>query len=391
MWFTSVQIGTSTIGLMIDVFHWVWATEWTLFCVEIIAGYTFYRYHTHLSDKANMGLLVVYSLAAWGSLFWINGILSWQLTPNGWLDSGSVWAGFFNSSFWPSLVYRTAVSLTIASLVACVFINLMKDTDVADRRVLINRAAQFLWAMVPMPVVGLWYLATFPPDSQSWLQGGSIAMTLFLALAIGASTLLGLYAVFGLLIRRLYINVSTALLLVALAFGATAGGEFVREGVRKPYTIRGTLYSNSIREGDVQHLREIGSVTNDPYPLRDASAYFNANLALGAKVYRFQCSPCHTLEGANGLSHLTATWSADQLRHNIAMLQRTKAFMPPFAGTPEELEALVFFLSWVNVGRPDVWPWETTDEDLNRIRHWLDEAGTGPGSEVDVYRSNTGG
>ena len=41
---------------------------------------------------------------------WVNGILSWQLTPGRWLGGGGVWAGFFNASFWPSLLFRTAVS-----------------------------------------------------------------------------------------------------------------------------------------------------------------------------------------------------------------------------------------------------------------------------------------
>ncbi len=50
-------------------------------------------------------------------------------------------------------------------------------------------------------------------------------------------------------------------------------------------------------------------------------------------VYRFQCSVCHTYDGANGLLELTGTWTLDQKRLNIAQLQRTKPFMPPFAGT----------------------------------------------------------
>jgi cytochrome d ubiquinol oxidase subunit I len=28
---------------MIDEFHWLWATEWVFFFVEVIAGYTFLR------------------------------------------------------------------------------------------------------------------------------------------------------------------------------------------------------------------------------------------------------------------------------------------------------------------------------------------------------------
>ena len=69
MWFTTIQISPRTIGVMVDEFHWVWATEWTFFCLEVAAGYAFYRYGCGLSDRARLGLLATYSFAAWMSLF----------------------------------------------------------------------------------------------------------------------------------------------------------------------------------------------------------------------------------------------------------------------------------------------------------------------------------
>lgn len=375
MWFTTIQISPRTIGLMVDAFHWVWATEWTFFCVEIIAGYAFYRYAARLSDRARMGLLVTYSLAAWASLFWINGILSWQLTPGEWLATQNVWDGFFNPGFWPSLLYRTIVSITIAGLVACVVINSFTELTRDERTELITRAARPLVMMLFMPALGVWYLWTFPPDSRSWVMGGSAAMTLFMAGAVGASLLIGAYALVAMVGQRLYINGATATLLCALALQATAAGEFVREGVRKPYTVRETLYSNSITRDEVVALREVGSVTADPYPLRDAAQYPNDQLRLGAKVYRFQCAVCHTVDGANGLTHLTGTWSLTQKRMNIAKLQHTKPFMPPFAGTPEELEALVQMLGWINASRPANWPTSDDPDAIRDISAWLDQAG----------------
>ncbi len=380
MWFTSIQISPRTIGLMVDEFHWVWATEWTFFCLEIVAGYAFYRTCDRLSDRTRMRLLVVYTLAAWFSLFWINGILSWQLTPGGWLETGDVWAGFFNSSFWPSLLFRTVVSMTIASLVACVVLNTMGELDRSARASLIHRAAHMLVPMFTMPVLAIWFLAAIPPDSRSWVLGGSAAMTLFMFLSAGASLLIGGYALFGLIRKKLYINGATATLLCALALGATAGGEFVREGVRKPYTVRETLYANSIEPSEIARLRSIGSVTHDPYPLKDAASYANEQLRLGARVFRFQCSVCHTIAGANGLKHLSGSWTTEQKRMNIAKLQHTKTFMPPFAGTARELEALVQLISWVNVGRPAEWRQSGDGAVLRQIEGWLLEAGTEPGS-----------
>jgi mono/diheme cytochrome c family protein len=201
-------------------------------------------------------------------------------------------------------------------------------------------------------------------------------MTLFLNLAAGASTLVGLYALFGLLRRRTYINGATAALLAALAFGATAGGEFVREGVRKPFTIRRFLYSNAVTTSELPQLRRKGCVTEDPFPLARPETYPNDQVRLGRKVYRFQCSVCHTISGMNGLTHLAGTWAPDQMRMNIAKLQHTKPFMPPFAGNANELEALVQMLRWEVAGRPETWPLSTDEAARARILRWLEEAGT---------------
>ncbi len=377
MWFTTIQVSPRTIGMMVDEFHWVWATEWTFFCVEVVAGYAFYRYAPRLADRDRMTLLVLYSLAAWGSLFWINGILSWQLTPGTWPESRAVWVGFFNPSFWPSLLYRTAASMTIAALVACVVVNTMTGLDREGRRGLINRCAHFLASLAAMPLLGLWYLASIPEDSRSWVLGGSAAMTLFLGLAVATSTLIGGYAVVGLLAQRLYINGATATLLAALAVMASAGGEFVREGVRKPYTIRRVLYSNAIEPGLVARLREVGCVTHDPFPLRDAAAYPTEQLRLGARVFRVQCQVCHTISGVNGLVHLAGPWTTGQKRLNIAKLQHTKSYMPPFAGTPIELEALVQLVEWEHAGRPRTWPGTAEPDRVHaEIARFLQEAGT---------------
>jgi len=381
MWFTTIQISPRTIGMMVDEFHWIWATEWTFFCLEVVAGYAYYRYAARLSDASRLWLLVLYSIAAWFSLFWINGILSWQLTPGGWAEQG-VWAGFFNASFWPSLVFRTITSMTIAALVACVIINAIAGLEREDRAALIHRAAHFLAPMALMPLLGVWYLVAIPEDSRSWVLGGSAAMTLFMSVAVGASALIGGYALIGLLKQRLYVNGATATLLVALAFVATAGGEFVREGVRKPYTVREALFSNSIRPEEVARLRAIGSVTEDPYALRDAERYPNDQLRLGRKVFRFQCSVCHTMDGANGLTHLAGTWMTPQKRLNIAKLQHTKPFMPPYSGNAEELEALVQLLEWQVAGRPQRWPVSDDPAVLAEIGRWIEEAGVQAGGRM---------
>jgi cytochrome bd ubiquinol oxidase subunit I len=372
MWFTTIQVGARTIGLMVDEFHWIWATEWAFFFLEVIAGYTFLRWGDRLEPRARLAVLGLYTVAAWGSLFWINGILSWQLTPGGWATGGGVWAGFFNPSFWPSLLFRSVVALTLASLVAILVINAL-DLPREHKRKLIHRAARFMAPMAAMPLLALWYLAVIPDDSRSWLMGGSIAMTMFVGIAAGASVLIGAYAAVGVLLKKLYVNAATAALLLALAFGATAAGEFVREGARKPYTVRGALYSSSITPAEVARLRTEGVLAHDPWPLADAARYPTPQLAHGARVYRALCSVCHTIGGANAVVHLTQTWTDEQLRLNIAKLQRTKGFMPPFAGNADDVEAIAQLIRWEGAGAPTAW---TDTPTAPEIQRWLDEVGT---------------
>jgi mono/diheme cytochrome c family protein len=165
-------------------------------------------------------------------------------------------------------------------------------------------------------------------------------------------------------------------LLLLLAFGATAGGEFVREGSRKPYSIRYVLYSNSIRPNEVALLRQRGAVSDDPYVVHGADRLPNDQLRHGAKVYRRLCSVCHTIDGTNGLTHLTAEWQVDQMRLNVAKLQHTKPFMPPFAGNAADVEALVQYLNWHKSSKPNDWPISLDQDVIEQIQRWLDEAGT---------------
>jgi cytochrome bd ubiquinol oxidase subunit I len=236
--------------------------------------------------------------------------------------------------------------------------------------------------MVLIPVLAIWLLASIPPDSRSWVLGGNVTMTMVMGIGIGASLLIGVYALGAFWYSKFYLNGLTSALLCTIAFAVTAGGEFVRESVRKPYSIRQVLYSNFLRQDELERLRATGSIAADPYPLCDSRYYPNEQLKNGAKVYRFQCSVCHTCDGATGLLDLTGTWTLDQKRMSIAQMQRAKGFMPPFAGTAADLEALVQFLSWRHAGTPREWTASDDPATLAKIQIWLDQVGIRPGIEL---------
>jgi hypothetical protein len=137
--------------------------------------------------------------------------------------------------------------------------------------------------------------------------------------------------------------------------------------------VRGVLYSTSITPAEVGDLRVRGVTVDDPYPLRDDARYANDQLRRGAKVERALCDACHTMHGSNALVELTRSLTDDQFRLDVAKLQHTKAFMPPFAGNADDVEALVQFIRWETQGAPAAWPVTQTPADIAR---WLDEAGT---------------
>ena len=79
------------------------------------------------------------------------------------------------------------------------------------------------------------------------------------------------------------------------------------------------------------------------------------------------------MRGGNALVELTRSLTDDQLRLDVAKLQHTKAFMPPFAGNADDVEAFVQLVRWETHGAPATWPVTTTPPELAL---WLDEAGT---------------
>ena len=348
MWFTTIQVSPRTIGLMVHAFHWLWAIEWTFFCLEIASGYLFYRYGPRLPDRGRMTLLVTYSFAAWFSLFWINGILSWQLTPGRWHETHNVWDGFFNPSFWPSLLFRTVTSMTIAALVACVVANILPRLEREDREQIVHRAARFLVPMVLMPLLAVWYFLAIPrrqPLVGAGRQRGDDAV---LCLGRrGSSVLVGAYALFGPgAAAALHQRGDGPALVVAGLRGDRGRRVRPRRRAQAVHDPAPALFQLDHR-GEVEgaprarlHDRRSLSAAKCR-PVSDSSSSRK-----GRRSFRNLCSVCHTVDGANGLMHLTGTWSAEQMRLNIAKLQRTKPFMPPFAGNAEEVEALVQWLRW---------------------------------------------
>ncbi len=345
IWFVIAIASPEAITVLIRQFVWAWATEWVFFIVEITSGYVYYFYWDRMSPKTHVRVGIVYAVSAWMSLFVINGILTFMLTPGDWLATGSFWDAWLNPTFWPSLFLRTVSALALAGIFVAVVANLDRSLDREKGRHIIEAGSVFLVPLALMIPLSVWYFAVAPHKASQLALGGAVAMTMFFGFGILASTLVGLYAYFGLIKNRRYINLETALLLAAIAFVATASMEYVREGIRKPFIIYDYMYANGLKVDEVDKINQSGFFEAKPVVAHEFDHLAATPEERGRVIYQVECQRCHAVDGYNAIRPLIATWDAEMIKFNTRRLNRLKGFMPPFAGSESDLNDLVAYLS----------------------------------------------
>jgi mono/diheme cytochrome c family protein len=285
----------------------------------------------------------IYFVAAWLSLFVINGIIGFMLTPGGWIADGSYWSGFFNPSFWPSLFFRTFVSLMLAGVYAFITTSFLKDlrlktvmTRYSSRWILLS-----LFAALPS---GYWYLSILPNQARALVDGASPT--------IQVAVKFGLYGVIVLLVATLslllfkpsYHTKSASFLVIVSAFLFMGSFEWTREASRRPYVIGGYMYSNAILEKNLAEITMEGFLHEARWvSTREARA--DNQLEAGREIFRNQCYSCHTVRGINNpIVVRTASMDYPALVNYLGRMHEIRYFMPPFAGNEAERKALAYFI-----------------------------------------------
>lgn len=297
IWVVAGLISPGAISALIQEFVWGWAIEWTFFLVEIIAALLYYTTWGRITRRAHLAIGWVYVVSAYLSLVVINGIITFMLTPGRWLETGAFWDGFFNPTYWPSLMLRTGIC---AMMAAAVMLLVVQRAERGDR----PRLARFLgWWMTVGAVLAYggyrWWEAALPDHVASLFRGATplletLAATRSLTLwALAAALLLG-----GVLMVAWPRAGRTApAIAVAVAVVAFFGGyERLREGVRKPFLIHGAVFSNGLRVADIEAVNRGGVTGHTGWVLVRAGERPSPE-AFGEQLFRQQCSSCHTLDG----------------------------------------------------------------------------------------------
>jgi hypothetical protein len=330
--------------VLIHTFVFAWAAEWVFFLLEIVALFLYAYTFGRMAAGPHQLLGWIYFGAAWMSLFIINGVIDFMLTPGTWPQDNNFWSGFFNPTFWPALFFRTFFALIIAGL-----FGLMTAAWIREER-LRTRMVRFcaLWLLAPLVFFiasAWWYKAALPAEVQEMIFQRMPEMRAILdGFLLGAPVLL-----FGglLLVLRLPAALAKTLAVLLLLIGQLYMGlfEFIREGGRRPYIIRDVMYSTSIRPEDEQRLQQAGVLRSARWVRHREITDENRSEA-GRELYNLLCLSCHAIGGPmRDIRPLTATFTSEGLDALLSGMDLFYPAMPAFAGTPEERAVLADYIA----------------------------------------------
>ena len=343
IWFAIGLAHPAGTSLLIRNFVFGWAIEWCFFLVEVAAAMIYYYGWDRLSPKTHVKVGWIYFISAYMSLVVINGILAFMLTPGRWLETGRFWDGFFNPSYFPSLLLRTGVAISLTGLYVLLTASMLKVE--AQRARMVRLASRWVFAGLGiMPLAGLWYLFAIPAGARHIAFGGAPAVTIFLFASLGD---LGLSARLHLVDRIPHAG--------AVQSGARSplpGRRLRRDGLLGVGARGGSQalhrpWSHVLE----QHPAGAGrGAVEDGLPSRRALGLGARDHAAnrheaGVEIFRFQCESCHTVDGYNAIRPLIRGWRESFITGQLRHLDELKGFMPPFTGTDEERRVLAHYLA----------------------------------------------
>jgi len=361
IWFTIALLNPGATSVLIHNFVFGWAAEWVFFTIEIIALLIYYYTYKRMEQRTHLLIGWIYFGAAWMSLFIINGIIDFMLTPGNWIQTHNFWDGFFNPTFWPALFFRTALCIIIAGLFGFMTATWIKDKNL--RNTMVRYCARYL--LIPFVFLlasAWWYKSALPPEVEQLIFEGMPEMQRFISGFILLSPLLVIGGI--LLIIRLPGKLTRSVAVIMLVLGLAYMGcfEFIREGGRRPYILRNYMYSNSILTTDVHTVQQKGLLNKAKW-VRHKQLTPENRLEVGHDIYNILCLPCHSIGGPlNDIKELASVFSEQGLDAFLSGVETTHPYMPPFAGTDQERAALAHYIAYSLNGQRTTVKNVTTEE-----------------------------
>lgn len=361
IWFIISLVHPAATSLLIHEFVFGWATEWVFFIVEIVSLLIYHYYFDKLSPTRHMVVGWIYAFAAWMSLFIINGIVAFMLTPGKWVEGGSFWSGFFNPGFWPSLVFRTAIALILAGLFGLV--TAVFRSKEPFRSEFVKYCAR--WLVIPfflLALGGFWYFLSIPGENAVNLLHVNPESDLFIDVFIGSSLVLFGSGLILLFFQKIYFLRPLIIVMVFIGLLWMGGFEYLREIARKPYVINKFMYSQGLKEQDRINIEKDGFLSHAKWTSFEMFSDKEL-LDAGEDLYYHQCSICHTRDGYNSLTERTSRLTEYGITAQLIGQGKVNTYMPPYWGTDRERKALSsFIIEHLQEKGPYIFEQNTIDE-----------------------------
>jgi mono/diheme cytochrome c family protein len=414
IWFTIALVQPQATSALVTTFVWAFAIEWTFFATEIAAAMVYYYGWDRLDPGTHLKVGWIYFASAWASLVVIAGILAFMLTSGSWVRTHAFADGFFNPTYLPMVALRTAVAVGLAGLYVLFAASFLKDAGLKAR---VARWSATRWiapAAVLVPLTLLWYLSAAAGAGVAVAETlgarsaspGALLGAIFGAVntgqpvvrgaarvAVGGAVLLVVASLALVALRARRYGRLEASLLMVLGLVSMGGGEWVREGLRKPWVIDRYMFVNGVRVAPfpgtpapgedplaLDVLGRRGVLATSPWahvpaayrpgdpafeglPVEERAAL---EAEAGREVFKLECAACHTERAHLGIRRLVrgkgvaaitavldatarpvtadgrpASWSDPKARVATWLGRR----MPPFAGTSAEKRALAIHLA----------------------------------------------
>jgi mono/diheme cytochrome c family protein/cytochrome bd-type quinol oxidase subunit 1 len=352
IWFIIALVNPGATSVLIHSFVFGWATEWVFFLVELVALFVYFYAFDRMERRSHLLVGWTYFIAAWLSLFLVNGIIDFMLTPGEWLTSGNFWDGFFNPTFWPSLFFRTAISFLLAGVYGFLTTAFRHNDDALKVTMGRFSARWVLVSLLAAVPAGVWYLSALPQPSHALVTGASPTIQMALRYGVVGLSLLILMTVLLVLRRPSFHRRPAAVIVMIAAFLVMGAFEWSREAARRPYVITGVMYSSGIRVAEAEELTRSGFLPSARW-VTNRELHDESLLAAGEELFRTQCYACHTINGFNNdILRRTAFMEVDTLNTYLTHVHELRPFMPPFVGTPAERRALAAYIVAGLHGKP---------------------------------------
>ncbi len=343
IWFSIALSNPAATSLLIHTFVFAWAIEWVFFIVEIVSLLIYHYRFEVLSNKQRLTIAFIYALSAWLSLFVINGILTFMLTPGEWLNTRNFWDGFFNPTHLPGLFFRTSICIMFAGLFG--FVTALYQKDEKLKVTLLRYCAK--WLYIPLPFLFLsavWYFSSLPESARFTNFVLNKQTQNPLNVFLFSSVLIYIVAILFVLKTNKIIQKVALIPLLLIGLFWIGSFEYLREYARKPYIIYGYMYSPSIIVTDAEKLNKEGFLKHAKWTKIKEISEEN-KIQAGRELFNLQCLSCHTIGGVkNDIIKKTEGLTYLGIVSQIYGQGKVLDYMPKFVGTEREIEALASFI-----------------------------------------------